>query len=189
MAFIRTKQVEGREYRQLVENYREDGKHRQRVLAHLGKHETLEEAIEALQNRLERLEPQRDEQHTEAEEYRQGILRHFSAPLEKHHGGSIPTWEAVWIKGGRLPYYLSHHLSGGEAEYRRDFAEATTFRSHSGYEVFESWVRWAERHQEKAQALQTKIDRLHHRLEKLRAVVTRLEADGATAPSNSHHTS
>lgn len=187
MAFVRTKRVGEREYRQLVENYREDGRHRQRVLAHLGKHETLEEAIEALQNRLERLEPQRAEHHTEAEEYRQGILRHFSAPLEKHHGGSIPIWEAVWIKGGRLPYYLSHHLSGEEAEYRRDFDEATTFRSYSGYEFFESWVRWTERHQEKAQALQTKIDKLRHRLEKLRAVVTTLEEGRDDPVANSHH--
>jgi len=46
--FIRKKRVDGREYHQLVENYREDGQVRQRVLAHLGTHATLEEAIEHL---------------------------------------------------------------------------------------------------------------------------------------------
>ena len=47
MAFYRTKRVHGKEYRQLVENYRdESGKHKQRVLAHLGRYETVEEAAE-----------------------------------------------------------------------------------------------------------------------------------------------
>lgn len=45
MAFVRYKTVKGRRYYQLVRNYREDGKHRQRVLCHLGQHESLDEAI------------------------------------------------------------------------------------------------------------------------------------------------
>jgi hypothetical protein len=36
VAFIRTKRVNGKEYAQVVENYREGGKVRQRVLLHLG---------------------------------------------------------------------------------------------------------------------------------------------------------
>jgi len=36
MAFIRYKTVGGKKYAQVVENYRQDGKHRQRVLVHLG---------------------------------------------------------------------------------------------------------------------------------------------------------
>jgi len=36
LAFIRKKRVNGKEYAQVVENYREDGKVRQRVLLHLG---------------------------------------------------------------------------------------------------------------------------------------------------------
>lgn len=46
MAFIRTKRVGGREYYQLVENYRENGRHRQRVLAHLGASLDVDAAIE-----------------------------------------------------------------------------------------------------------------------------------------------
>ena len=49
LAFYRTKRVNGREYRQLAENYRgEGGVHRQRVLAHLGGFETVEEAARVL---------------------------------------------------------------------------------------------------------------------------------------------
>ena len=46
MAFVRYKMVKGRKYYQLVRNYRENGKHRQQVLCHLGQHESLDEAID-----------------------------------------------------------------------------------------------------------------------------------------------
>ncbi len=45
MAYVRKKRVAGREYYQLVEGYRDNGKVRQRVLAHLGRHETPEAAL------------------------------------------------------------------------------------------------------------------------------------------------
>ena len=45
MAFVRTKQVGGKEYYQLVESRRVDGKPRQKVLMHLGTHATVDEAL------------------------------------------------------------------------------------------------------------------------------------------------
>jgi hypothetical protein len=45
MAFIRTKRVDGKDYHQLVKNERVTGKHRQRVLMHLGIYATVEDAI------------------------------------------------------------------------------------------------------------------------------------------------
>jgi hypothetical protein len=45
--FVRHKRVRGNTYYQLVRNYREDGKHRQQVLCHLGPHKSLEAAIAA----------------------------------------------------------------------------------------------------------------------------------------------
>jgi hypothetical protein len=48
MAYLRTKNVGGRRYHQLVEGYREDGKVKQRVLAHLGRYESVEEALKEL---------------------------------------------------------------------------------------------------------------------------------------------
>ena len=48
MAFIPRKKVHGYEYYQAVRNYREsNGKHRQEVLCHLGKHDSLDAAIVA----------------------------------------------------------------------------------------------------------------------------------------------
>ena len=45
MAFVRTKRIDGREYYQLVESRRVDGKPRQKVLMHLGQHATVDEAL------------------------------------------------------------------------------------------------------------------------------------------------
>ncbi len=55
MAFVRSKTVGGNEYYQLVRNYREEGKHRQEVIKHLGKHRSLREAIEAKQREIKEL--------------------------------------------------------------------------------------------------------------------------------------
>jgi hypothetical protein len=45
LAFVRIKKVDGREYYQLVESRRVDGKPRQKVLMHLGHHPTVDEAL------------------------------------------------------------------------------------------------------------------------------------------------
>jgi hypothetical protein len=45
LAFVRIKKVDGREYYQRVESRRVDGKHRQKVLMHLGHHPTVDEAL------------------------------------------------------------------------------------------------------------------------------------------------
>jgi len=48
MAYLRTKNVDGHRYHQLVEGYREDGKVKQRVLTHLGTYESVNEALKGL---------------------------------------------------------------------------------------------------------------------------------------------
>ena len=45
LAFVRIKKVDGKEYYQLVESRRVDGKPRQKVLIHLGSHPTVDEAL------------------------------------------------------------------------------------------------------------------------------------------------
>jgi len=45
LAFVRTKTIDGGEYYQLVESRRIDGKPRQKVLVHLGRHPTVDEAL------------------------------------------------------------------------------------------------------------------------------------------------
>jgi hypothetical protein len=45
LAFVRIKRIDGREYYQLVESRRVDGKPRQKVLMHLGDHATVDDAL------------------------------------------------------------------------------------------------------------------------------------------------
>jgi hypothetical protein len=52
LAFVRSKKVRGHTYYQLVRNYRDEGKHRQEVLAHLGHHDSLEAAILAEERKV-----------------------------------------------------------------------------------------------------------------------------------------
>jgi hypothetical protein len=52
MVYVRKKRVKDRDYHQLVESYREDGKVRQRVLVHLGEYPTVDAALEGLPERI-----------------------------------------------------------------------------------------------------------------------------------------
>jgi hypothetical protein len=96
MSFVRKKGVGQREYYQLVENYREDGAHRQKVLAHLGKHATVEDAVAALRKGLEALDESRLVAHmndaaSEAKAWEENIQQHYAPLLQRYHGAGIPT--------------------------------------------------------------------------------------------------
>ena len=62
MSFIRTKEVVNEEtgktyrYHQLVENHWKDGRIQQSVVAHLGEHPTIQDAVAELRRRLRELE-------------------------------------------------------------------------------------------------------------------------------------
>jgi hypothetical protein len=101
MAFIRTKRVGEHEYFQLVENYREDGHHRQRVLAHLGQHDTVEAALEAAREKLIGVGVDRDmKAEREARLWEQTIRRIYGDRLDHYHGGEIPSNEEVARRTG-----------------------------------------------------------------------------------------
>jgi hypothetical protein len=105
VAFVRTKRVGDHEYRQLVENYRENGHHRQRVLAHLGHADTVEDAIEGARQSLANLEASRlAEQVQEAEqevaEWERSIRKRFGDQLARYHDDEIPTPQEVKRRTG-----------------------------------------------------------------------------------------
>jgi hypothetical protein len=96
VAFVRTKSVGDHEYRQLVENYRENGHHRQRVLAHLGHADTVEGAIEDARRKLADLDASRLTEHiAEADRqvllWERGIHTDYGERLARYHDGEIPT--------------------------------------------------------------------------------------------------
>lgn len=106
MAFVRNKRVGEHRYRQLVENYRDGaGRHRQRVLAHLGRHATVGDALEAARADLAALEDSKTlEQHKEAAreaaEWEAFLRREHGPALERYHGGEVPTPREVRKRTG-----------------------------------------------------------------------------------------
>ena len=102
--FVRTKVIHDKErgktrrYRQLVENYwdREAGRPRQRVLAHLGKHETPEDALEDLRKKLADLEgsklyKQVWEYRATAARWEKSMRRKYGAVLDRYWDGRTPS--------------------------------------------------------------------------------------------------
>jgi len=91
MAFVRKKRVAGGEYHQLVENYREGGKVRQRMLVHLGAIPTVEEAL--------RVWPARADFY----ERRASDLRAGVRMIER---GEAPGWRRPNWQAGRVGYLV-----------------------------------------------------------------------------------
>ena len=189
MTYIRTKKIGGKyEYRQLVETYREDGKHRQRVLAHLGKHETLEEAIDAARAKVE---VANSEKFREAIRRTEGcertIRRRYSEQLERYHGGEIPSSTTVGDRARLRPVPRDARGDNTEVEvpveveeYRRAFGDVgegvdVTYsgsRMHyRGFLRFRDDVQSYEYWSEKAERLEHTYNRRKARLEKLEAVL------------------
>ncbi len=80
MAFVRKKAAaRGNAYYQLVEARRVDGKPRQRVLIHLGQHDTVEAALKAWPREVGRLRRQGYEQAADELKHKLGRLREMRA--------------------------------------------------------------------------------------------------------------
>jgi hypothetical protein len=199
MAFVRTKRVGEREYRQLVENYREDGRHRQRVLAHLGKHETLEEAIDAARAKLEEVD---NEKYYEAArqvlKFKEGIRAHFGEQIDRYHGGEIPDSGEVcerarlyWAPRTDEPVSrsgLGHPLYGYRykevevpervEEYRRSFGRVEErdyvayYGSRFRYGGLSTFSYWLHEYQ----AWSKRRDKLSHTYDSRKARLQKLEA-------------
>lgn len=86
MAFVRTKTRNGKRRYHLVENYREDGKVRQRTIAYLGEYPTIEAAIEGLTQEIQRRHQRAESSRREADAVRQRMHPNWIA----RNGGEVP---------------------------------------------------------------------------------------------------
>ena len=103
--FVRTKKVGEHEYYQVVENYREDGRHRQRVVAHLGHHNSVEDALEAARRDLEALEAGALLKDAKKAVWEMGnwdhlLCKYWNEGFTRYHGGEIPTPKEVAALSG-----------------------------------------------------------------------------------------
>jgi hypothetical protein len=77
VAFVRKKQVGGREYYQLVESHRVEGKPRQKVLMHLGHHRAVDEALKRWPREISALHRTGRDQAADALKEKLDRLRHL----------------------------------------------------------------------------------------------------------------
>jgi hypothetical protein len=77
MVFVRRKKMGGKHYYQLVRNDRVAGKHRQKVLCHLGVHDSIEAAIADTQRQMAHYEKEAASKEEEAHR-KEAELKDFS---------------------------------------------------------------------------------------------------------------
>jgi hypothetical protein len=97
--FVRRKTVKGNSYYQLVQNYREAGKHKQKVLCHLGQYRSIEAAIEAERELAEEYENEAVSWAEAAQFTKENLFKDYGEEL----GNVIPSrqqahfrWRAFW---------------------------------------------------------------------------------------------
>ncbi len=112
MAFVRTKSVDSNKYYQLVRNYREGGKHRQEVLYHLGKHRSLEAAIEAETAELNYLWGERAYWLEEGDYFWMDLEREEA--FENFFNGKMPGLGAVKARQEDLQKTLQEYFDLGQ---------------------------------------------------------------------------
>jgi|SRR5215204_680319 len=123
MAFIRQKRVGRHRYYQVVRNYREEGKHKQETLCHLGRYSSLEEAIDEVSKEVRRTEEKAAESRERSQEAKEHLLDTYGAEL----GYKIPSKDEVLPRWRDLCYERqweyrladSYSLDGEAKEHRQ----------------------------------------------------------------------
>jgi hypothetical protein len=117
VAFVRYKTVKGKKYYQIVRNYREDGKHKQEVLCHLGAHRSLEEAIDAARASVEQVQA-KISYWSEGARYWLEEAQHTAASIREVYGDDLddaaPTWRVAWAFENAVHDEYDPHCSAEE---------------------------------------------------------------------------
>jgi hypothetical protein len=95
--FVRRKRVKGNTYYQLVRNYREDGKHKQQFLCHLGPHKSLEAAIATERELAEHHERVAATHSEEAQISKELCLEEYAEEIEEM-GGDFPSRRQAYLR-------------------------------------------------------------------------------------------
>jgi len=153
MAYVRKKKARGKTVYQLVEGYREDGKVKQHVLAHLGENPTVEDALREWAERISAFRKAAEENRREVE----FVAKRF----RESRGGESFVDEAgnVLRRKARPQAYATARKMMEEFEIGSlEFSSALDWDLHRHY--------W--QHLDYAERLEREADVLEKRLAKLR---------------------
>ncbi len=158
MAFIRSKTVGGKKYYQLVRNYREAGRHRQEVLCHLGRNDSIEAAIAEVSREEARLREKESKHRRTAEEMKIDIPIMF----EMKFGTILPTRSEAYERGRavseRYRDWLEQPFSMERLDGIRSCKEE--FRFLHEVAVYHQELWYAEQYERQADALRARLEKL-----------------------------
>ncbi len=162
MAFVREKEVrKGAKrytYYQVVRNYRERGRHRQKVLLHLGKHPSVSSAIEARRKEQAGIKAIAYERFKFAERVKKNLLQHNPTELRKE----LPDLEEARVRAEKASkiyeeyFDLPLHERSGQRRYELESSKNTWAYVVHYHNVMEE----AMRYEDWATELQSEIDKL-----------------------------
>jgi DNA-binding XRE family transcriptional regulator len=108
MVFVRRKKMHGKHYYQLVRNDRVAGKHRQKVLCHLGVHDSIQAAIADTRRHVAHYEKEAASKEEEA--------HHKEAELKERYGDDVEILDARqvrrklhWLDSKNPRYIIPHY--------------------------------------------------------------------------------
>lgn len=154
MAFVRYKIVQGKRYYQVVCNYRQDGKHKQEVLCHLGEYRDLQTAIEEETMIVE---------HAYGDvEYCLEQLRYAAKSIQEVYGDEfgdrVPTLEEAEAKRETIFDEYDDSFSDEQAERWREQLQAVNELLHQIYNYIDA--EWeAHGYRNLANEHQAKLDK------------------------------
>ncbi len=160
MAYVRKKKTKGREYCQLVEGYREDGKVKQRVLAHLGDAPTVEDALEDWPRRIAELRRAADNVPDINRYGQKGGAEVFR---EKHERGELPA--RFLDESGNLKRCKAAPHEYETARKWQDVFDLGSAEWYAGFVAnlhrdYWEYVERVERLAREADALEARLDKL-----------------------------
>ncbi len=158
MAFIRSKTVGGKKYYQLVRNYRDAGRHRQEVLCHLGRSDSIEAAIAEVSREEARLREEKSEHRRTAEEMEIDIPTIFNMKF----GTKLPTRSEANERRRAVSERYRDWLEQPYSEERADVIgscwEESRFLGEVAVYHQELW--YAEWYEEQADASRARLEKL-----------------------------
>jgi hypothetical protein len=178
MAYIRKTRVKYKKtgkvyiYNQVVRTRWDKEKKRSvpEVLAHLGKHETVEDALSEAQEKRDKLANYMEEDRKMAEEAKEKIREEFGAQLEKHHGGEIPRAEEISLRMIMSETPNPYMSDFGKAERHHLPWNGKPYTIYRGYDWFGESVKYMRTCEDHSTLYVEEVEKLDERIAKLEAV-------------------
>jgi DNA-binding XRE family transcriptional regulator len=162
MVFVRRKKMHGKHYYQLVRNSREGGKHRQKVLCHLGVHDSIEAAIADTQRQVVHYEKEAASREEEAYRIEAHLKDRYGDEYEIIDEDQAHYWLA-WLRWNdpryMIPYYVPSYYEEPERDQMRENWEIDKLAADLSI-AYHDAMRGAEGYRVRTARTRTRLNKL-----------------------------